>query len=191
MSGPSEPRLLRRIWLRLLATLGVSAAVMLSWWWRVEDARTPEQVSVIALGQAIELGRSLATPLRLEIRRDAGQPETLALSMVLENVTGETQKAYFGSPPTPPELIMQGHEIAAPEIILKKDGETLIQLEPRIPEEVELIWTLPPGGMPENAPMRIMFSREIFKLRDNLYGRSSWLGMEPAATLEVLPKASS
>lgn len=171
--------------------MGVSAAVLLSWWWKVEDARMPEQVPVIALGAEVDMGRIRVTPLVFEIRRNTDQPDKLVLAAILENVTGETQVAYFGSPPAPPELVVTGAEIAAPEVILKRDGETLIQLEPRMAEEVELIWALPPGTATLDAGTEIRFSREIFKLRDNLYGRSGWLGTEPAARLVVPPDASS
>lgn len=187
MSDGAKPTLLRRLWLRLLATLGVAAAVMLGWWWRIEDARAPEQIPAAAFGQPVDMGRSMATPLALDLRRAAGQPDRLVLSARLENLTGETQIAFFGAPPLPPELLIEGAGIPAPEIVLTRDGAPLQQLQPRLPEEVELIWTLPPGPPPPQV--EIKFSREIFKFRDNLYGQSSWLGTEPAARLLAEPKA--
>lgn len=186
MSEDTKPTLLRRLWLRLLATLGVAAAVLLGWWWRVEDARTPDQIPPAIFGQPVDMGRSMATPLALDLHRQAGQADQLVLTARLENITGETQLGYFGQPPLPPELVIGDADIPAPEIILKRDGAALQQLQPRLPEEVELIWTLPPGTVP--AQVEIRFSKEIFKFRDNLYGQSSWLGTEPAARLVAAPK---
>lgn len=189
MSDEAKPTLLRRLWLRLVATIGVAAAVLLGWWWRVEEARTPDQIPLTAMGQPVEMGRSTATPLALELRREAGKADQLVLTARLENVTGQTQIAYFGTPPQPPALVIDGAEIPPPDVILKRDGAPLDQLQPRLPEEVELVWTLPSGMAP--AEVEIRFSKEIFKFRDGLYGQSSWLGSEPVARLVAPPKVQT
>lgn len=186
MSDKAKTTLFRQLWLRLLATLGVTAAVLLGWWWRVEAARTPDQIPLAAFGQPIDMGRSMATPLALDLRRAADGSEQLVLTARLENITGSTQSAFFGTPPLPPELVIGTTDLPPPETILMRDGAVLRQLQPRLPEQVELIWTLPPGVTPNQV--EIKFSREIFKFRDNLYGQSSWLGTKPAARLLATPK---
>ncbi len=186
MSDDPKPTLLRRLWLRLLATLGVVTAVLFGWWLRVEEARTPDQVPDAQFGQTVDMGRSLATPLALELFREQGKADQLVLTARLENVTGRTEQAFFGTPPTPPQLVIGNTEIPPPEVVLKRDGGLLYQLQPRLPEEVELIWTLPSGMVP--AEVEIRFSKELYKFRDNLYGQSSWLGVEPVARMLATPK---
>lgn len=185
MSDELKPTRLRRLWLRLLATMGIVAAVLFSWWLRVEDARTPDQIAPVKLGQPIDMGRSIATPLSLELHRAPGQEDRLVLTARLENVTGETQIAYFGTPPMPPQLVIGKADLPAPDILLKRDGAVLQQLQPRLPEEVELIWTLPAGTVPTEVEIR--FAKQLFKYRDNLYGQSSWLGFAPVASLMAAP----
>lgn len=73
---------------------------MLPWWWKVDDARTPQAQPVAAIGQPIDLGRSVLTPQALELRRGQGQ---IVLTALIENVTAETQTAVFGLPAKPPE----------------------------------------------------------------------------------------
>ncbi|MGA0614811.1 hypothetical protein [Paracoccus sp. KR1-242] len=186
MSPDAEPRLLRRLWLRLLATLGIAAAVLLSWWWKIDEARSPEDAPETAFGQQIDLGRSLFTPEALVLRRQPDGPDQLVMTALIENITGATQAAVFGSPPRPPGLSIDGAPLDAPEVTLLRDGEMLRELQPRLPERITLAWTL---SRPWQAqPVEIGFARQTFKLRDNLYGQSSWLGFVPSARMTVEPE---
>jgi hypothetical protein len=183
MSEAPKPTLLRRLWLRLLAAAGVAAAVLLSWWWKVEEARTPETAPAAAFGAPLDLGRTRLTPLALEWRSHDRQ---LVLNALIENQTGQSQIAIFGGPPHPPQLILDGAPLDPPEIVLLRDDAPLQQLQPRLSEEIALIWPAPPDWQP--APVQIDFARQAFKLRDNLYGQSSWLGFSPAARLIATPE---
>src|SRR3546814_8147812 len=73
---------------------------------------------------------------------EGAQPQ-LVLSALVENVTGETQAAAFGYPPR--LVTIEADELAfdAPEITLLRDRQPLYQLQPRMPEEVEIIWKTP------------------------------------------------
>lgn len=184
MSTAPAPSLLRRIWLRALATAGVTAAVLLSWWWKVEDARLPQKLPAAEFGAAVDLGPTSLTPLALEWRVATGQ---LVLNAVIENVTGETQTAIFGGPPNAPQLLLAGLAQDAPQVILLRDQQVLQDLQPRMAEEIALIWPAPPDW--QSGPVQIDFARQAFKLKDNLYGQSSWLGFSPAARLTAQPKA--
>ena len=183
MTAGRKTTIFRRLWVRLLATAGLAAAILLSWWWRIDEARSPDQVPVVALGDRIDLGRSVITPLSLRLSDHDGQ---LILDAVIENVTGRTQGAVFGMPEHLPQLVLDGTPIDPAEVVLTRDGETLRQLHPRMPERIALLWTLPPEWQP--AEVRVDFAKQIFKLRDNLYGQSNWLGFEPAARLAALPE---
>lgn len=184
MSGDPKSGLLRRLWLRAVATAGVAAAVLLSWWWKVEEARTPETAPAAAFGRAVDLGRTVLTPVSLEWRADEGQ---IVLNAAIENITGETQVAIFGTPPHPPQLILEGASQPAPEIVLSRDKAPLQQLQPRMPEEIALVWPAPPGWHPQEV--QVDFDKQTFKLKDNLYGQSSWLGFAPVARLRATPGA--
>ena len=167
----------------MLATAGVAAAVLLSWWWKVEEARSPDTAPATTFGQAIDMGRTRLTPLSLTLHQAEGQ---LVLTAVIENVTGETQIAIFGGPPHPPQLMLDGAAQEPPRIVLLRDDADLQQLQPRMPEDIALIWPLPPGW--QAAPVQLNFDKQTFKLRDNLYGQSSWLGFAPVARLIAMPE---
>src|SRR5690606_2410719 len=105
-----------------------------------------------------------------------------------ENLTGETQPASFGHPP---RLVMvdaqpEAPAFGAPELTLVRDHQSLQELQPRMPEDVEIAWQLPANWQPET--LSLTFYRQQFKLKDNLYGRSSWLGYSAAATLSATPE---
>lgn len=169
--------------------IGVIAAVLLSWWWKVEDARSPDQLPRLALDQPVDLGRSLAIPQSLEWRHADGLPDRLVLVMAMENITGETQYDFFGPASALPQLWIDGERQQPPGLALLRDGEELRQLQPRLPEQMELIWTQP--DTPKTPEVEIRFFKEIFKLRDNLYGQSGWVGSEPAARLIAVPMGAS
>lgn len=186
MSSAPKPSILRRVWLRTIATAGVTAAVLLSWWWKVQDARAPDVLPVATLGQPVDLGRSRLTPLALEWR--AGGAE-LVLRAEVENITGETQVAMFGNPPSPPEMRLGDDALEPPLMLLARDQALLQDLQPRLPERIDLVWKAPAGW--QGGPVTLRFFKEQFKLRDNLYGQSGWLGAAPVAQMELRPKGAS
>src|SRR5690606_4213315 len=89
----------RQIPARLLAAIGILAAIVVTWWMKVEDTRIPDTPPQIAFGEPVNVGRSIFTPQKLSIERGEEQGERrLVLTGLLENVTGSTQVAVFGFP---------------------------------------------------------------------------------------------
>ncbi len=186
MSSKSSTGIFRQLRLRLIATAGATAALLLTWWWKVDDLRNPPELPAITFGQSVDMGRTRLTPLKLEWREVEGSPAQMVMTAMAENITGETQSAIFGIPPYPPQAVLAGVELPAPDIKLRRDDSYAQQLQPRLPEEIELIWTLPDGITPQEV--EILFSKQIFKLRDNLYGQASWLGFTPATRMRAMPQ---
>lgn len=73
MDETRELNLWRKIRLRLIASAGIAAAVMLGWWMRVERARTPETTPVIGLGTTVVTGRSAVTPMSVQFKSGADE----------------------------------------------------------------------------------------------------------------------
>ncbi|KRW93655.1 hypothetical protein AQY21_23860 [Paracoccus sp. MKU1] len=174
----------------MAASAGVAAAVLLGLWLKVEEARAPQDPPPVALGQPVDLGRVELTPLSLALAppEQQGEPARLLMQVRLLNLTGESQTAVFGFPPHPPELASGGVVWPEPEVTLDRDGEMLAQLHPRLAERVTLAWQLPPDWRP--GPVSLTFHRQIFKLRDNLYGMSNWLLFQPTARMTMLPEGA-
>lgn len=183
--------LLRRLRVRLVTSAGVAAALLFGLWLKVEDARAPKDPPLIVPGQSVDLGRVELTPLSLILAPPAqdGQPARLLMQVRLLNLTGESQTAVFGFPPHPPELTINDVALPEPEVILDRDDAPLTQLHPRLAEQVTLIWQVPPDWQP--GPLALMFHRQTFKLKDNLYGQSSWLQFQPAARMALTLEDSS
>lgn len=179
MNDTAPQSIIRRFMLRSLATAGVTAAVGISWWKRVEAAREPDGPPQTTLGMPLDLGRVILTPMSLGIENGAGG-NRLVLRGRAENVTGESQSAIFGFPP---RIEVADLPLVQPEIILDRDAAPLTSLHPRIAEDISVIWPLPPDWSTEN--ISLTFFRQQFKLHDNLYGKAGWLGFAPAARLVV------
>lgn len=113
MTAPAPSHLLRRLWLRLLATAGATLAVLVGFWSSVEDLRTPDTVPQISFGQPVEMGRTRLTPLTLGWQDGQDGPQ-ITLRALAENVTGETQFAVFGTPARLPELRLEDAAASRP-----------------------------------------------------------------------------
>ena len=186
MSHDHTPSLFKRVWLQLLAATGVIAAVGLNWWWKIEDVRTPDAAPLVSFGDAVEAGRAKLTPLSLAVEHSEESGGRFILDAELLNETGSTLESVFGFPPKLPELLVEGERIEAAGIRLERDGEPLRQLQPRLPERVSIFWEAPPEWTP--GTVRVHFSRQTFKLRDNLYGQANWLGFVPSGELSATPE---
>lgn len=183
--------LIRRGARRVLAASGITAAVLYGWWQAVEGART-EALPDAGPGVTLALGRVALTPLSLQWRpasTDEDQPR-LVLAATLENVTSMTQPASFGHPSrlVTVEAVENGQSFGEPGLTLVRDRQALVELQPRMPELVEIAWQAPPGWQP--GEVSLTFFRQRFKLEDNLYGRSSWLGYSAIAGMTGTPEAA-
>lgn len=183
MKTDSSQSFYRRFIMRALAAFGIAAAILVSWWMRVENARHKDEIPIAVLGDRIDLGQNVLTPHSLRLEQSETGDSRLVLRARVENRTGQTQGAVFGFPPKPPQLEMADFQLGNPETILDRDAESLGSLQPRMPEDVTIIWQVPSQWRPDT--IELTFFRQIFKLRDNLYGQSSWLGFEPSMRLSV------
>lgn len=185
-----QPSLFSRTVRRAVAASGITAAIAYTWWQAIENARTPPAPPEAQLGAPLALGRVELTPLSLQLRHapsaPPGERTLLVLSAKIENITGETQPAALGR--SAPLVAAEADHAAfgAPEITLLRDRRPLRQLQPRMAEEVEIVWHAPEHWRPETVSLT--FSRQQFKLKDNLYGRSSWLGYSAAAYMAATPE---
>lgn len=161
----------------LFGTAGSLAAITLSWWWMIEDARAPRELPRAAFGQQLEVGRVWLTPLELS-HKDG----LLILEAEAENPTGETQTLPFGLPDRLPRLVDGARSLPAAEVILRRDEAPLLALQPRLRERLRFLWRL---DAPPQSGAVIRFSKQTFKLQDNLYGQASWLGFTAVAELPI------
>lgn len=186
-----QSSLIRRAIRRALAASGIVAAVLYSWWQTIEAARTPPGLPEARMGEALALGRIALTPVSLHWRAapaaSSDARPLLVLSATAENVTGETQYAPFGHPTRLVAVDAGDAELPPPDIMLLRDRTPLMQLQPRMPEGVEIAWRMPQGWRPE--ALSLTFFKQQFKLKDNLYGRSNWLGYSAAARMAATPQA--
>ena len=189
MSTAKQTSLIRRTGKRAVAASGITAAALYGWWQTIDAARTPNTLPETQLSQTLALGRVTLTPLSVQLRRPgaSGTPAQLVLSATVENVTSTTQEAPFGYPPRLVQAQIQDDALAAPDITLLRDHEALRQLQPRMSENIEIAWSLPANWKP--GEVSLTFFRQQFKLKDNLYGRSNWLGYSAIAQLQTTPEA--
>lgn len=182
--------LMRRSIRRGLAASGLTAAALYTWWQTIEGARTVTVLPEAQVGAPLALGRVKLTPQSLQLRsvtaRSGEEEQVLVLSAEVENVTGETQAAPFGHPPRLIRAQAGEVDFGTPELMLLRDREPMPELQPRMPETMEIVWSAPQGWQPQDVTLT--FLRQQFKLKDNLYGRSNWLGYSDAAQMTVRPE---
>lgn len=89
----------RQLRVRVLTTIGILAAIVVTWWMKVEDARNPDAPPQVAFGEPVGVGRAVFTPQKLTIEPGSEQGERkLVLVGQLENVTSSSQRDVFGFP---------------------------------------------------------------------------------------------
>jgi hypothetical protein len=183
----------RQIWARLFAAIGIFAAIAVTWWMKVEDARVPNASPQITFGEPVNLGRAVFTPQKLAVEKAAASATAgsqdgrrLVLTGQIENVTGTSQAAVFGQPEKLLTLSSGGVSFPVPEVYLVRDRELLDQIEPRIREDIAIVWDIPDSWREQDVT--IEFSAQQFKLKDNLYAKASWLLFYPAGTLSARPE---
>src|SRR5699024_4665472 len=113
MSRDDTPSFFKKVWLQLFAVSGVIAAIGLSWWWKIEDVRTPDTTPRVSFGDPVEAGRAKLTPLSLTVQRSDEGGGRFILDGEFLNETGSTLESVFGFPARLPEILVEGERIEA------------------------------------------------------------------------------
>lgn len=197
---PPDPTPLSKPRPKLLATLtagiGGLAAAAVSLVMSLYEARNPAVTPQIAMGAPADAGRWIVTPRSAVVaatlpdgRKPPGGGTALVAELVLENRTAATSNAFYATvtlanPPPGVEAKPAFH-------YLKRDGALLGALQPRMPETVQAVWTLPPG-MAAPPALRLAILGESFKPKDNLYGAPGWFDPKVIgeATLPIVAAAA-
>ena len=185
-----QPSFMGRSARRALAASGIAAAALYGWWQAIDGARTTPSLPDIQTGTTLPLGKVTLTPLSVQLRPpSSGKAEAqLVLTATVENVTSTTQSGAFGYPPRLVTVQAAGQpQLNPPDITLLRDHQPLQQLQPRMPEQVEIVWDIP-ANWPTQEWL-FTFHEQQFKLKDNLYARANWLGYSPAAHMAVVLEA--
>ncbi|WP_454815368.1 hypothetical protein [Labrys neptuniae] len=171
---------------KVLTGIGGFAAAAISLGASLYHLRNPEQVPVMTAGQAVEAGRWLVTPnsAALATALPDGRPikagrRAVVLELVVTNRTERTSNAVAG--------ILKLNNVAnaeGPDFYLVRDKERLMDLQPRLPERLQAVWTLPgDGALPKTLELTV--AGATFKPRDNLYGAPGWFNPHDVARVSV------
>ncbi|WP_448953712.1 hypothetical protein [Labrys neptuniae] len=176
---------------KVLTGIGGAAAAAISLGISLYHLRNPEQVPVKAAGEAIEAGRWLVTPASAAAATTLpdGRPvkpgrRALVLDVTLANRTERTSNAVAG-------ILKLGNLANAegPDFYLLRDKERLTALQPRLPERLQAVWTVPAEAvLPKTLELTI--AGATFKPKDNLYGAPGWFNPHDVARMSI-PLASS
>ncbi|WP_162918320.1 hypothetical protein [Taklimakanibacter deserti] len=170
----------------VVAGLGAGAAAVASFSAALYHAAHPDQLPVVAAGEALDTGRFTVTLLDAKFGKEGNSSSStkgarLAVEMELTNRSAATSNAYMrlltitNAPTT----------LDPPSFYLARDNAILFDLHPNMPERVIATWYWPAQAAP---PKSVEFSvaSQIHKRRDNLYGAPGWFDRPPVAKV-VLP----
>ncbi|MEW9306563.1 hypothetical protein ACETRX_11625 [Labrys portucalensis] len=171
---------------KVLTGIGGFAAAAISLGASLYQLRNPDQVPNRAAGQTIEAGRWLVTPnaaAPASVLPD-GRPvkagrRAVVLELTLANRTEGTSNAVTG--------ILKLTNVAGaegPDFYLVRDRERLMALQPRLPERLQAVWTLPAdAALPKTLELTV--AGVTFKPKDNLYGAPGWFNPHDVARVSV------
>ncbi|PRH87810.1 hypothetical protein C5L14_07795 [Labrys okinawensis] len=171
---------------KLLTGIGGFAAAAISLGVSLYQLRNPAPVPNITAGQTIEAGRWLVTPnsAALATALPDGRPvkagrRAVVLELLLANRTERTSNAVTG--------ILKLTNIAGaegPDFYLVRDKERLMALQPRLPERLQAVWTLPAEAALPKA-LELTVAGATFKPKDSLYGAPGWFNPHDVARVSV------
>lgn len=184
----STPKPVRqRLYAFLIAGLGGLVASAVSFGMTLYDAAHPPTVPMVPVGQQIDTGRWFVT---LHSARVGNIPPTgiepfdpKQLMMVDLDVTNRSAEA---SNVLDHVVVLDDPAMQKtwPTIYLNRDKSIAGFFNPDMPERVTMAWEWPAGvPIPKTITMKV--GRQIYKLRDNLYGASNWYDQGIAANVEL------
>lgn len=176
-----EAKVLRNLWLRLIAGAGASAAIMLTWAMKIDDIRDKPQTPVVAAGERIDTG---PFALRLfDARLSATTPDgmtpfdgkpVLIVRAEAENLASASRNDFGEMLPK-----AGGRRV---EFYLSDDRSPLSYLDPRLPQRVEIVLPLADAAPPE---ITVPVIGRSYKQRDNLTGASGWFSPRTVAQVKL------
>lgn len=187
MSVPTRSTLRQRLFAFLVAGIGATAAVAVSFAMTVYDAANPEAVPTVAAGQSVDTGRWIVAVHKAMVSdtpptgTKPWQPKTFVMvEFDLDNRSASSSYASRNlltfDPPIP--------GLPEPVVYLVRDKWIASPINPGMPERLVAAWEWPPGRkLPEE--LRLSIGSQVYKRRDNLYGASNWFDRDPVARVNL------
>ena len=184
----SRPEAIRqRLYAFLVAGIGGLAASAVSFGMAVYGAAHPPRIATVPANRQIDTGRWSVTVLSANVA--ATPPTGIApltptrYLLVKLDVTNRSA--------TPNNLLervvtLDEHalKLPAPTAYLDRDKYFAGFLNPGMPEHVTMAWEWPANAkIPDRVTLTV--NRQIYKIRDNLYGASGWYDRGAIATVEL------
>jgi hypothetical protein len=177
----------QRLYAFLIAGVGGLAASAVSFGMAVYDAAHPPKVAVVSVGQRIDTGRWFVTVLsaRVGITPPTGIAPLSPKQYLLVDLDVTNRSA------TPNNILDRvvtldepSLKLPAPMAYLDRDKYFAGYFNPGMPERVTMAWEWPVRAkVPDTVTVAI--NRQIYKLRDNLYGATGWYDRGAIATVEL------
>ncbi len=171
---------------KLLTGIGGFAAAAISLGVSVYHLRNPEPIAIKAPGETIEAGRWLVTTGAAAPAGTLpdGRPvkqgrRAVVLDLTLANRSERTTNIVAG--------LLKLTNVAnaeGPDFYLVRDRERLMALQPRLPERLQAVWTLP-ADTPLPDRLELTVAGATFKPKDNLYGAPGWFNPRDVARVSL------
>jgi len=163
---------------RITAGIGGLAAIVVSWGIGLFETRTVPVQPTLAIGQPVEAGQWTLRLDRVDVSDRvpgatgawlAGR-KVIVLYLQASNRTAETSNSYMQAVKL--DTPIAGAD-ARPTAYLMRDHAFLADLQPALPEDVALVWSVPADAQ---VPATVRFKIEAlrYKAVDNLYAQPLW-----------------
>ena len=172
----------------LTAGIGSFAALATAFALGAFEAADKPELPQITVGESIDAGKWLIKPLKAWVTDQKvfgatpkeGQ-KAVVFAVELMNRTIQSDSGYASTFHLPPQLeAIAGQPLA----YLDRDGSSLPDLQPGMPEKVTYVWLMPSGIVPTGT-IELGIEAWKFKLRNNLTGTPGWWSKAPAGTISL------
>ena len=172
----------------LTAGIGSFAALATAFALGAFEAADKQELTQITAGQSIDAGKWRIKPLKawvtdqkiFSVTPKEGQ-KAIVFAVELMNRTIQSDSGYANTFHLPPQLeAVAGQPLA----YLDRDGSSLPDLQPGMPEKITYVWVVPSGAVPTGT-IELGIEAWKFKLRNNLTGTPGWWSKAPAGTVSL------
>ncbi len=165
----------------IIAGLGAGAATVMSFAMALYDAAQPKELPVVQIGEPVNTGRWKVTVL--DSRFDK---ERLSVDMEITNLAAMTSNSFSHVL----TLVDPPPGLGTPTYLLTRDNAVAYNLHPNMPERLIAQWQWPKEVLPPQN-IHLIFTSQIHKRRDNLYGAPGWFDRPPVAQISLPVKSEA